>query len=51
MSNYIDENKKNTAKQEPGKKPNESAGFYFSTHLRIVDPNTKEIMLQKRGDN
>lgn len=33
------------------KKPNESAGFYFSSSIKIFDPNTKEIIVQKRGDN
>ncbi len=32
-------------------KPNESGGFYFSSHFKISDPNTKEILVQKRGDN
>lgn len=36
-------------KKEP--KPNELGGFYFSSHLKITDPNTKEILVQKRGDN
>jgi len=32
------------------KKPNEDAGFYISTHLKIYDPNTKEVLVQKRAD-
>lgn len=32
------------------KKPNEDIGFYISTHLKIYDPNTKEVMLKKRGE-
>lgn len=32
-------------------KPNEQGGFYFSSHLKIVDPNTKQVLVQKRGDN
>ena len=35
-------------KTEP--KPNELGGFYFSSHLKITDPNTKEVLVQKRGD-
>jgi hypothetical protein len=31
-------------------KPNENVGFYFSTHVKITDPNTKEVLLQTRGD-
>lgn len=33
------------------KKPNESAGFYFSSFLKIIDPNTGEVLVQTRGDN
>lgn len=33
------------------KKPNEDAGFYFSSFLKISDPNSKEVMVQMRGDN
>ena len=51
MSNYIEENRDTNAKKEPENKPNDTAGFYFSTHIRISDPNSKEILLQKRGDN
>jgi hypothetical protein len=36
--------------QNAEKKPNEHGGFYFSSHLKITDPNTKEIMVEKRGD-
>lgn len=33
------------------KKPNEVAGFYFSSSIKIFDPNNKEVMVQQRGDN
>ena len=33
------------------KKPNENLGFYLSSHIKIFDPNTKEVLVQKRGDN
>lgn len=32
-------------------KPNEHGGFYFSSSVKIYDPNTKEIIVQKRGDD
>ena len=35
---------------KPEVKPNETGGFYFSSHIKIYDPNTKEILVQKRGD-
>jgi hypothetical protein len=33
------------------KKPNEIGGFYFSSGVKIFDPNSNEVLLQKRGDN
>lgn len=38
-------------KEKPGPKPNEHGGFYFSSHVKIFDPNTKQVLVQKRGDN
>ena len=35
----------------PEKKTNENVGFYFSSHLKISDPNTKQVLVQKRGDS
>jgi len=32
------------------KKPNESVGFYFSSSVKITDPNSGEILLHKRCD-
>jgi len=32
-------------------KPNEFGGFYFSSSLKITDPNTDEVLVQTRGDN
>ncbi len=32
-------------------KPNEIGGFYFSSYVKISDPNTKEVLVQTRGDN
>jgi hypothetical protein len=37
--------------ERPGPKPNEHGGFYFSSTVKITDPNTKEILVQMRGDN
>ena len=31
--------------------PNETEGLYFSSVLKISDPDTKEILVQTRGDN
>lgn len=41
----------NEHKDEPNeKKPNETGGIEVSTHLKIYDPDSKEIFVQKRGD-
>ena len=32
-------------------KPNESSGVYFSSSLKITDPNTNEVLVQVRGDS
>lgn len=37
--------------QNLSKKPNETGGFYFSSGLKIFDPNSKEMFVQKRGDD
>ena len=42
-------NKKNKPNSNE-KKPNEHGGFYFSSSIKITDPNTKEVLVQKRGD-
>jgi hypothetical protein len=38
-------------KAEIGPKPDETGGFYFSTFIKITDPDTNEVLLQARGDN
>lgn len=45
---------KGTEKTPPNqadRKPNEFGGFYLSSHLKIFDPNTQKVIVQKRGDN
>jgi hypothetical protein len=32
-------------------KPNEVGGFYFSSSVKIFDPNSKEVIVHKRGDD
>ena len=36
---------------QPEKKPNETGGFYFSSSIKIFDPETQEIIVQTRGDD
>ena len=50
MNEDKEELKKETP-EKPGPKPNETGGFYFSSSIKIFDPNSKEILVQKRGDN
>lgn len=40
-----------TEKTEKSTKPNESSGIYFSSSLKITDPNTDEVLVQMRGDS
>lgn len=34
----------------PQSKPNEVGGIYYSSHIKIVDPQSGEVLLQMRGD-
>lgn len=38
---------KNT--QPPAKKPNENSGFHVEGHIKIFDPETKEVFIDKRN--
>ena len=50
-SNNVDKAKTDLEnKGMTNKKPNETGGVYFSSHVKIFDPNTKEVLVQKRGD-
>lgn len=31
--------------------PDDKGGFIFSSAIKIFDPNTKEVLVQQRGDN
>ena len=51
----INNNMNNQQNQKPAedktaKRPNELGGFYFSSHLKIHDPNSKEVLVKMRGD-
>lgn len=37
--------------KEEQKPVNETGGFYFSTTIKIFDPETEEVLVQQRGDN
>lgn len=53
MINKSIKDEKDVAKKQVAqdKKPNETGGFHFMSHIKIFDPNTKEILVQKRGDD
>ena len=46
-NNTTAENKKSVPQE---RKPNESAGFHFSSSIKISDPNTGQVLVQKRAD-
>ena len=48
MDNNLEKN--NEIKIEPDKKPNENIGFYFSSSVKITDPNTGQVLVQLRAD-
>jgi len=43
--------KEDTKVDEKSSKPNENNGVYVSSHIKIFDPNTKEVFVQKRADD
>ena len=49
--NNKQENNQNSQDSKAEVQPNESGGFYFSSFLKITDPNTSEVLVQTRGDN
>lgn len=49
MENENVENQQLTTQTELDDGINESAGFYVQGHLKIFDPNTKEILVNKRN--
>jgi hypothetical protein len=49
-NNMNNQQNKKPAEDKTEKRPNELGGFYFSSHLKIHDPNTKEVLVKLRGD-
>jgi hypothetical protein len=52
MNKYMMDNKDTEMTQPIQKntsKPNESGGFYFEGHIKIFDPESKEIFIDKRN--
>lgn len=50
MKDEKDSKQGKSAGQSTGTKPNELNGVEISTHIKISDPNTGKVLLQKRGD-
>ena len=47
-----DKSKTNLIEKQPATtKPNEVGGIYFSSSVKIFDPNSKEILVHTRGDD
>lgn len=51
MNKITEEKDNGPGEDRPGPKPNEHGGFYFSSSVKITDPNTKEVIVEMRGDN
>ena len=41
--------KKEQSPVQPVKKPNESGSFSIESHIKIFDPNTQEVIVEKRA--
>lgn len=47
----MNENTENLEKKDFESKPDEETGFYFSSAIKIFDPDTGEVLVQIRGDD
>jgi hypothetical protein len=47
----LEENKmpENQQNNQPNTRPNETGGFHFEGHIKIFDPETKEVYIDKRN--
>lgn len=50
MNNNKDKQHNKDEVESKKSKPQEMAGFYFSSSIRIIDPESKEILLNQRFD-
>jgi hypothetical protein len=48
VNNNMNQNQ-STVEQKPVKKPNEAGVFSVEAHVKIYDPNTKEVLVEKRA--
>jgi len=49
INKFMQQPDKNEQKSTIEKKPNEKNGVLVSSHLKIFDPNTKEVLVEKRA--
>lgn len=49
MDEKIEKTQQQAQKPQPVTKPNERAGFAVMGHVKIFDPNTKEVMVETRA--
>lgn len=48
---YTMDNKTISVEQSSDEKsPDENTGLVFTSHIKITDPNTKEVLVQMRAD-
>ena len=51
MNEYKSKSEGNQGQNPSPTKPNETGGFYFSSSVKIFDPNSQEVIVHKRGDD
>lgn len=49
INKFMKEPVKNDSKPAAEKKPNEHTGILVSSQLKIFDPNTNQVLVQKRA--
>jgi len=50
MDNELDDtDQKNVAATEQQKRPNEAGSFSVAAHVKIFDPDTQEVFVEKRA--
>lgn len=50
MNNNVTKKDNKPEPKKDMKKPDELGGVYFSSHIKIYDPNTNQVLVKKRGD-
>ena len=50
MAENTQENKTENAESKVERKPNDTAGFHFSSSIKITNPDSGEVLLHARAD-